>query len=248
MKVSLIVPCFNEEANLQKGVLDKIGNFTKEDGRYIEVIIVDDGSTDRSKQIIKDKYLPKFSKFKLLANAHQGKAASLIAGIKEASGTHVLFTDIDLATPIEEAPKLVDAGEKGAQIVIGSREATRSGAPYLRKLMALGFIMIRDLLINLEGIKDSQCGFKLFDRKVALSIIKKLRVFAKTKKVEGSSVSAGFDLEFLFLARKLDYKIAEVPVIWKHVETKNVNFIHDSLETLRDIFKIKNFDIKGTYK
>jgi Glycosyltransferases involved in cell wall biogenesis len=239
LKISLIVPCYNEELNLQKGTLDKIGNFTKNDGRFIEVIISDDGSTDQTKKIIKEKYLKNFPKFKLLENPHQGKAGAIISAIKKASGNWVFFTDFDLATPIEEVEKLIYFARKDLPIIIGSRNTHREGAPIVRKIMALGFIFLRNLLLNLKGIKDTQCGFKMFKKDIALKIIKRLKVFAQKKKVKNSSVSAGFDLEFLFLAQKLGFKIKEIPVIWKHVETKNVSFFKDTLETIVDILKIK---------
>ena len=113
--------------------------------------------------------------------------------------------------------------------------------------MALGFMIIRNAVIGLHGIRDTQCGFKIFNREKALKIIKKMRVFSIEKKITGSSVSAGFDLEFLFIAKKLHYKILEIPVVWRHVETKNVNFIKDTLETLRDILVIKWNDITKKY-
>src|SRR3989338_10414489 len=137
MSISLIIPCYNEEDNIKKGVLDKIGNFTRNDDRFIEVLIVDDGSDDHSKQIIKQKYLPQFSKFKLIENNHQGKAFAIMTGIKLAKSDYVMFSDIDLATPIEEAEKLIDEAKKGYQIVVGSRSGSREGAPFLRKLMAV---------------------------------------------------------------------------------------------------------------
>ncbi|MCL4364295.1 glycosyltransferase [Patescibacteria group bacterium] len=246
MKISLIVPCYNEVANIQKGVLDKIGNFTAKDDRFLEVIIVDDGSNDSSKTIVKTKYLTAFPKFKLITNNHQGKAFAVLTGIKQAKADWVMFSDIDLATPIEEADKLIkETG--GYEIVIGSRNSYRKGAPLLRKVMAKGFIVLRNLIIGLKGIKDTQCGFKIFEKKAAMKIVSGLKVFHNNRKAKGSSVSAGFDLEFIFLAQKFGYRIKEVPVIWRHVETKNVNFITDSLETLKDIFKIKYLAITGQY-
>ncbi len=246
MKISLIIPCYNEEANIQKGVLDKIGNFTARDDRFLEVIIVDDGSNDNSRFIIKNKYLKTFPKFRLAQNSHQGKAFAILTGIKHSKGSWVMFSDIDLATPIEEADKLIKETNKN-QIVIGSRNSYRKGAPLLRKIMAKGFIVIRNIVVGLRGIKDTQCGFKIFEKNAADSIIKKLRVFHDNRKAKGSSVSAGFDLEFLFLAKKFGYAIKEVPVVWMHVETKNVNFIRDTAETLKDILKIKFLDIIGKY-
>ncbi|HLC94367.1 MAG TPA: glycosyltransferase [Patescibacteria group bacterium] len=248
MNISLVVPCYSEEANLQKGVLDKIGNFTRDDSRFAEVIFVDDGSIDSSRHIIKEKYLGKFPKLRLIENEHQGKAYAIITGICKAKGDFVLFSDVDLATPIEEAEKLIKEAQNGYPIVIGSRNTHRKGAPFLRKLMAVGFIIVRDILIGLSGIRDTQCGFKLFQKKAALSIIKRLKVFAHKKKaIKSPSVSAGFDLEFLFLAAKQGYRIKEVPIIWRYAETKRVNFLKDSLETMQDILKIKYFDITGKY-
>ena len=247
MKISLIIPCYNEEVNIQKGVLDKIGNYVAKDDRFLEVIIVDDGSDDSSKTVIKNKYLKIYPKFKLLENSHQGKAFAVLTGIKQAKGDFVMFTDIDLATPIDEAERLISEIKKGYQIIIGSRSSDRSGAPMLRKIMAFGVIIIRNMIIGLPGIKDTQCGFKLFERKSALKIIDKLQVFHDKRIAKDSSVSAGFDIEFLFLGQKLSYKIIEVPVVWRHVETKNVNFIRDTIETLVDIFKIKLLDLQGKY-
>lgn len=247
MNISLIIPCYNEEINIQKGVLDKIGNYAKSDNRINEVLIVDDGSTDKSVKIIKSKYLPLYPHFRLLQNNHQGKAQALITGIQKAKGDIVLFTDIDLATPIEEAGKLISEFQKDYKIVVGSRNTHREGAPFLRKIMAVGYIYVRNLLIGLHNIKDTQCGFKAFDRKTAILIISKLKVFHSQKTITGSSVKAGFDLEFLFLANKLHIKIKEVPVTWKHVETKNVNFIKDSIETIKDILLIKYYEITKKY-
>ncbi|MFO0703179.1 MAG: glycosyltransferase [Patescibacteria group bacterium] len=248
MSISVIVPCYNEETNIQKGVLDKIGNYTKDDPKYIEVIIADDASTDKSKEIIKSEYLKLFPKFKLLELPHGGKANTVIAATKAAKGDYIFMTDMDLATPIEDASKLISKQqETGSPVVIGSRGATRPDAPLTRKIMALGMIALRTLLIGLARIKDTQCGFKMFKKDVALSIFDKLLVF-KRKEVKGqASVSAIFDLEFLYLARKFGYKIEEVPVVWRHVETKRVSFVKDVIESLTDMARLKWYDLKGRY-
>src|SRR3989338_6784999 len=246
IQISLIVPCYNEDANIQKGVLDKIGDYTK-DPIFNEVLIVDDGSNDSSKANIKNKYLKLFPKFKLIENNHLGKAFAILRGINEAESEFIMFTDIDLATPIDEAEKLISAAQSGYEIVIGSRNSNRQGAPLTRKLMALGMIFIRNYIIGLHGIRDTQCGFKLFKKTAAQEIVNHLQVFKSKHKVEGSSVSAGFDLEFLFLAQKLGYSIKEIPVIWRHVETKNVTFIKSSLEGLQDILRIKWYDLTNKY-
>lgn len=247
INISLIIPCYNEEANLQKGVLDKIGNFTKNDPRFREIIIADDGSTDNSKKIIKEKYLGLFSKFKLCENTHQGKAYAIIAGIKAAHSDYVIFSDIDLATPIEETEKLIKEAENGGQIVIGSRRSRREGAPLPRIILSFGGNFIRSFLFNFQKISDTQCGFKLFERKAADDIIDRSYLYKGKRHVNGPSVTAAFDLEFLFLAFKLGYKVKEVPVHWRHMETRNVNFIKDAVETLSDIAKIKWYELQGKY-
>lgn len=251
MSISLIIPCYNEELNIQKGVLDKIGNYVSEKEEIVEVLIVDDGSTDDTREIIKKEYLnkkgEKFAKFKLIEASHLGKAFAIQTGIQKAKGEYVMFSDIDLATPIEEAEKLIDTAKKGADIVVGSRSSARVGAPILRRVMAIGFIFIRDLFVGLKGVRDTQCGFKLFQRSAAMKIISRLKVFKNGRNVHGSSVSAGFDLEFLFLAGRMGYSIAEVPVSWRHVETKNVAFIKDSMETMQDMVRIKLNDLQGKY-
>jgi len=246
--ISLIIPCYNEELNIQKGVLDKIGNYVHHHPSIKEVIISDDGSTDNTKMLIKKEYLSEYPFFTLLENEHKGKAQTLISAILSAKSDYVLFTDIDLATPIEEVEKMTREMEKNTDIIIGSRSGARAGAPLTRKIMAIGFMLIRNFIIGLKNIKDTQCGFKAFQTEAAKKIINTLVVFKNTQGVEGSSVSAGFDLEFLFLATKLGYSITEIPVVWKHVETKNVNFISDSIETLQDILRIKYYDITGAYK
>lgn len=246
--ISLIIPCYNEELNIQKGVLDKIGNYVHHIPSIKEVIISDDGSTDSTKELIKKEYLTQYSIFRLLENTHRGKAQTIISAILSAKSEYVLFMDIDLATPIEEVEKMMVEIEKDTDIIIGSRNSTRTGAPFARKVLAVGFIYIRNFMIGLKNIKDTQCGFKAFRIEAAKKIINSLVVFKKAHMVEGSSVSAGFDLEFLFLATKFGYSITEIPVAWKHVETKNVNFIADSIETLQDILRMKYYDITGAYK
>lgn len=248
MNISLICPCYNEELNIQKGVLDKIGNFTKNDPRFVEVIIADDGSTDNSREIIKKDYLKSFPKMKLLELSHGGKANTVIAATKAAIGDFVFLSDIDLATPIEDTQKLIVEYEGTmSPIIIGSRGATRPDAPITRKIMAIGMILLRTFVIGLVGVKDTQCGFKLFKRDIALRIFEKLLVF-KRKEVNGqASVSAIFDLEFLYLAQKFGHTIEEVPVTWRHVETKRVSFVKDVIESLIDMARLKWYDIKGRY-
>ncbi len=248
MSISLIIPLYNEAANLQKGVLDKIANFTKDDPRFLEVILADDSSTDETLSLIRQEYLPHFSKFRLLTLPHGGKANTVIAATKEARGDYVFVTDADLATPIEEANKLIEKQlETSAQIVIGSRGIRRPNAPLTRTILALGMVILRSTLFGLRGIKDTQCGFKLFHRESALKIFQNLLVFKRKTVGTQASVSAIFDLEFLFLAKKMGYEIREVRVFWRHVETKRVSFLKDMVESLTDMARLKWYDVRGMY-
>lgn len=247
VRISLIVPCYNEEANIVNGTLDRIAKFTQNDARFKEVLIVDDGSTDKSKKMIKETYLPQYPKLKLIENSHTGKAFAIITGIRESKYEQVMFSDFDLAAPIEESEKLIQGINEGYHVVIGSRNTNREGAPITRKILALGFILTRNLIIGLNGIKDTQCGFKIFDRNVALEIIHKLQVFKEDHVITAPSVSAGFDIEFLFIAKRLGCRIKEVPVQWHHVKTERINFVKDAVETIRDILNIRINELSNKY-
>lgn len=247
--LSVVIPCYNEAANLQKGVLYKVADFLAEKDFSWEVVIVDDGSNDESVSLI-EKFNQNHSHFSLIQNHHQGKAATVITGMLRAKGERVLFTDMDQATPIEEVDKLLDylnppAG--GFDIVIGSRNSQRRGAPLTRILMARIFMLLRSLILGIK-ITDTQCGFKLFRQKVIEDLFPKLKIYGGgLKKTSGSSVTAGFDVELLFLAQKLGYKIKEVPVEWRYVETRRVGIINDSWQALRDMVKIRLNSFQGVY-
>ena len=161
MNLTIVLPIYNEVKNLQKGVLDKIINYAKNNKNIKEVLVVDDGSSDGSAKIIESEYSGKYPKLRLIKKEHSGKAYTVIAGIQAAKGDYVLFSDIDLATPIEEADKFFQY-LPDYQLVIGSRSSRREGAPIFRKIMALGMIIIRSYFIGLKNIHDTQCVFKLF--------------------------------------------------------------------------------------
>lgn len=242
--LSVVIPCYNEEKNLQGGALKKVQNFLRTKDFLWEVIVVDDGSEDKSVEIIRD-FVRKNPQFALIENPHQGKGHTVIAGVLESKGKYVLFTDLDQATPISETDKILPWFKKGFDIVIGSRKEKREGAPVLRVLMARGFIFLRSLFLGLKG--DTQCGFKAFKNKVAQDLFSRLKLYSKKKKVEGSMVNAGFDVETLFVAKKRGYRIKEIPVQWRFIETRRVNPVKDSWEGFWDLVKIKLNDLKGLY-
>jgi glycosyltransferase involved in cell wall biosynthesis len=245
--LSIVVPSYNEKTNLRKGVLDKIEHFLSKQKYLSEVIIVDDGSTDGSIPLV-EEFAKDNPRFRLVKTSHFGKAGAVTAGMLKAKGDYILFMDMDQATPVEEAAKLLPFASE-YDIVIGSRGSKRQGDPWTRLLMARGMMVLRSVIVGLRGIQDTQCGFKLFRKSVSDELFAKLEKFHNGyKQISGSSVKAGFDVELLFLAQKLGYKIKEVPVEWFYVESRRVNPIKDSLEAVQDLVKIKLNDVAGKYK
>ncbi len=246
--MSIVVPCFDEMANLQKGVLEKLKNYLDKKKFSYEVIIVDDGSKDGSREFIKD-FTKEHQHFVLIENPHFGKAGAVTTGMLKAKGEYILFTDMDQATPIEELDKLLPYIQSEYAIVIGSRNSTRKGAPWTRILMAQGMMLLRNIIIGLKGIKDTQCGFKLFRRDAAQNLFSKVyKLHNGFHAVGGSNVAAGFDVELLYLAKIYGYKIKEVPVNWLYVETRRVNPVIDSIEALRYLYEIKRNALSGKYE
>lgn len=245
--LSVVIPCFEEMVNLQKGVLDKVRRFLDGQKFSYEVIIVDDGSKDGSTTFLRE-FITHNPRFHLIKNSHTGKAGAVTSGVLAAKGEYVLFTDMDQATPIEEVKKLLPQFAKGCDIVIGSRNAVRRGAPWTRLLMARGMMVLRRFLVGIRDISDTQCGFKMFKRGVAQKLFEKVRQLHNGfGAVSGSSVSAGFDVELLYLAQKMGYSVKEVPVHWLYVESRRVSPIKDSIDGLLDLIKIKFNDLRGRY-
>ena len=245
--LSVVIPSYDEMANLQKGILDKVEHFLSKKKYSYEVIISDDGSRDGSTEFVR-RFVKENPWFKLIENSHLGKAGAVTKGMLNAKGQHVLFMDMDQATPIEEIDKLLPYLDKGYDIAIGSRSSERRGAPWTRVFMARGMIYLRKFIVGIKDISDTQCGFKVFRKDVSDRLFSKINQFHKGfQKVSGSSVSAGFDVELLYLAENLGYRIKEVPVNWLYVETRRVNPFKDSVNGLRDLIRIKLNDISGRY-
>ncbi len=246
--LSVVVPSYNEMANLRKGVLDKIAHFLGKQKFTYEVLIVDDGSDDGSVEFVQD-FVKDEPHFRLIKNSHLGKAGAVTSGILQAKGEWRLFTDMDQAAPIEELSKLLPYIDKGFDVIIGSRSNQRKDAPWTRLIMANGMIILRKILIGLYDIRDTQCGFKMFSEKAAKVIFPKAqKIHQGFQKISGSSVTAGFDIELLYLAKKNGFKIKEVPVDWLYVESRRVNPIKDSIYGVLDLLKIKLNIFKGIYK
>ncbi|HEX8965083.1 MAG TPA: glycosyltransferase [Patescibacteria group bacterium] len=246
--LSVVIPCYDEITNLQKGVLTQVHNFLQKKKQPFEIIVADDGSKDGSVEFV-SKLAKEYPQIKLLQNHHMGKAGAVTSGVLSATGEYVLFTDMDQATPIEEVDKLLPfVTDKNFDIAIGSRTTGDLGYPFSRFIVHEGMIVVRKLVVGLFAISDTQCGFKLFTQEAAHSLFTKMnKIHNGFSQIAGSAVTAGFDVELLFLAKKMKYRIKEVPVKWKFVETRRVNPIKDSIDALAYLLKIRLNQITGKY-
>jgi len=248
-KLSIIVPCYNEEANLNKGVLEEMYQYLKSKKFDWEVLVSDDGSTDNSRQVIKKK-LSKLKGFKLLENPHGGKPLALLYGIKKASGDLVLFTDMDQSTPIGEYGKLSKYIDDFS-VVIGSRGVVRRNFPIYRKVGAFAFMFIRRFLI-LPEIIDTQCGFKLFRSNVIKKAFPRLEYFNQEIDRSGWKVSS-YDVELLYILKKMGEKIKEVKVKWNDRDISKSKggalskYFRESKEMIVQILRVKMNGFKGIY-
>lgn len=229
--LSIVIPAYNEERRI--GVtLGKIYSFMMTKDYDFEVVLVDDGSADRTVNIAGGSRLAKENKLKILKNgSNKGKGFSVKSGIINSNSEYILFSDADLSTPIEQVDKLFEEMNKGYDVVIGSRGLKNSDVrvhqPWYREIMGKTFnFFVKSILMR--GFNDTQCGFKLFKSSVAKEIASKLRI-------NGFS----FDVEMLYIAAKKSYKIKEAPVVWLNSPHSKVSPICEPLKMVRDLFLIK---------
>lgn len=244
--LSVIIPNYNELKNLERGVLKDVSTFLSKEDYDWEVIISDDGSTDNSPEFVR-RFLKSHPKFRLITSPHQGKPFALREGIKAARGKYVLLTDMDQSTPLSELGKLIPYTNTH-KLVIGSRSLRRKSSSLLRQLASIVFPTIRRAIL-LPRVKDTQCGFKLIERELASELFSRLRIFNRAGQTIGWKVTA-YDVEMLYLARKLKNPIKEVRVIWRDEDTsvgKSRNFLKESFEMLLEIMRVRVNDLLGKY-
>jgi dolichyl-phosphate beta-glucosyltransferase len=231
MFLAIVIPAFNEECRLAF-TLRRLQEYLVNQRYDYEVILVDDGSSDNTVGIARDSLLFKQGKLKVIENhANRGKGFSVRRGILASSAEYILFSDADLSAPIEEFEKLYLAIQFGSDIAIGSRSIKgaeiRRHQPFYRELMGKLFNKLVRIFV-LKGLVDTQCGFKLFRGEVVRRLVGLLVI-------DGFA----FDVEVLYLARRLGYRIKEVGVVWVNSASSKVNAVRDSLKMLWELLTIR---------
>lgn len=236
--ISVVIPAYKEERVLASS-LRRILSYLKSKKADYEIIIVVDRSEDRTAEIAQD-FSNKNKKIKTIINPKRmGKGYAVNLGVKQAKKDYILMCDADLATPIEELNKFWELED--FDIIIASRNLPASrilaqNQSRLRSFLGKCFALIVGLILSVN-VKDTQCGFKLFKKKVAKDIFRKQQIFG-----------FAFDAEILYIAKKKGYKVKELPVIWKqNGKHSTVNPIKDSICMLKDVIKIKINSMLGRY-
>jgi dolichyl-phosphate beta-glucosyltransferase len=227
--ISVVIPAYNEEARLGP-TLERAMAFLAGRGVPWEIVVASDGSTDRTCEVATATAAGSPHVKVLALSPNRGKGAAVRAGMLAARGDRILFSDADLATPIEELDKLGAHLDGGADIAIASRAAPgadiRVRQHPMRELMGRTFnTMVRTLVLG--GIKDTQCGFKLFTRAAAHDLFGRATV-------DGFA----FDVEVLWLAQG-KYRVAEVPVVWRHIEESKVSPGVDAARMFADLVRLR---------
>lgn len=234
--LSVIVPAYNEEARISAS-LTAIADYLGGQNYSWEVLVVDDGSTDATARLA-GEFIGNNSRVHLVSVPHGGKGWAVKQGMLRAQGQYRFLCDADLSMPIEQLSRFLPPDGPAADIVIGSREvpgSRRINEPWRRHLMGRIFnVLVR--LLAVSGIQDTQCGFKCFKGQVAqqLSALQRLNGF-------------GFDSELLFLARKLNFSVAEVPIDWYYQPRSKVRPVQDSLRMIGDLLSIRWSYFRGRY-
>ncbi len=233
IELSVVVPVYNEERSIRE-TLRRIEAFLSLKKISWEVLVVSDGSKDRTAEVVEDaaRSNPRLPLKFLRSDVNRGKGFTSRRGMLEARGKYVLLTDADLSSPIKEVDRLIAAIGSGADVAIGSRAKREKDCDVrqsLKRHVSGRIFNFFVQLLVLPGVQDSQCGFKCFTREAAQ------RLFS-VQKLNGFS----FDVEVLWLARNFGYRIDEVPVMWSQGPDSRVSLFRDSFLMLKDLFKIRS--------
>lgn len=236
-ELSIVIPAYNEELRLPT-TLERIAAYAKRSDREVEVLVVDDGSTDRTAAVA-ESFRGRIPALRVVSNVrNRGKGYSVRHGVRESRGRIVLFTDADLSAPIEEADKLIEALEH-CDLAIGSRAVNRSlitvHQSAFREFAGILFNKVVRVSLRLPFV-DTQCGFKAFLRE-------RCRILFEQQTIE----RFGFDPELLYLARHHGLRAVEIPVRWGHSPATKVSMLRDSMQMFLDVFKIRWNSLLGRY-
>ena len=228
--MSVVIPAYNEEKRIGE-TLSKTNVYLKKQGYDFEIIVVDDGSSDKTVELVR-MYSKEITNLVVLENKNnQGKGYSVREGIFKSSGEIVLFADADFSTPIGELDKLLHWMNNGYQIAIGSRAMPGSQImlcqAWYRQLMGKSFNKVIQLFLGLDYY-DTQCGFKCFRRDAALEVFNTLK-----------SCRFSFDVEVLYIAKLMGLKVKEVPICWYNSAGSKVRLIRDSAKMFLDVLQIR---------
>lgn len=245
--LSIVIPAYNEADRLPDTLKAIAAHFDRH-STSPEIVLVDDGSDDATFQVML-AWCEDRDHTHAITIPHAGKAHAVRAGVDQAARDRVLFMDADLAVPLSQIEKLVAALDAGADIAIGSREvagARRHGESLIRHSRGRLFNWFVSFLA-VRGIRDTQCGFKAFATPVARHVFASSRLYSTPPShLTGPSVTA-FDVEILFLANRLGYSIAEIPVLWRHIPGSKVDPIRDPLRMAIEVLRIRLNTILGRY-
>jgi dolichyl-phosphate beta-glucosyltransferase len=235
--LSIIIPALNEERRLPPS-LEKIDAFLATQPFQAEIIVVDNGSKDRTADIVRE-YSATHPNVRLIQLSERGKGRAVKAGMLAAHGDFRFICDTDLSMPIEEVVKFLPPYTNGYDISIATREgkeAHRIDEPAYRHLMG----RVNNWIIKImavRGFEDTQCGFKMFNRESAQDLF-------SVQQMNG----IGFDVEILFIAQRRGYKIREVPITWYFDPDSRMRLVQDSLNMLREIWEVRQNWRKGVYE
>ena len=238
-RYSIIVPAYNEAERLGSSLVRMLA-YIAESKWAAEIIVVNDGSRDRTAEVV-NEFACSNPIVRLIENpGNRGKGYSVRNGMLSAAGQFLLFTDADLSSPIDEAPKLFGVIESGeADVAIGSRylqsELQTRKQPIHRRMLGRMFNGALRLILGLS-YADTQCGFKAFSRTAASTIFPSMKI-----------ERWGFDPEILFLARRYGLRVAEVPVSWAHDHRSKINPIRDGARMFGELMQVRINSATGKY-
>ncbi len=235
--LSIIIPAHNEERRLPLS-LTKIHAFLAKQDYDAEVIVVENGSSDRTTQVV-ETFADEHPYVRLIQAQTRGKGLAVKQGMLAARGEYRFMCDADLSMPIEELAKFMPPQLEGYDVVIGSREADgsrRVNEPeYRHRIGRLSNFLVK--LLALRGYEDTQCGFKLFTREAAEDLF-------SVQRTNG----IGFDVELIFLADKRGYKVYEMPITWYFDPESKMHLVKDSLKMIVELWEIRQNWRKGIYE